>query len=229
MSISPIIVALDYDNMADAIDLAQQLDPAQVRLKVGKELFVSNGPAIVEALQKLGFDIFLDLKFHDIPTTVAKACLAAAQLGVWMTNVHASGGQAMMQQVMQTLNQRKQRPLIIAVTVLTSMDEQTLRQVNVNAALDDHVLHLAQLTQASGLDGIVCSAQEAKTLKQKLSKDFTLVTPGIRLSDHTDDDQHRIMTPERAIAAGSDYLVIGRPITQSPNPSKTVEAILSRL
>lgn len=226
---SPIIVALDYDKAQNAIDFARQLDPQSVRLKVGKELFVTAGPAVVEQLQQLGFEIFLDLKFHDIPNTVAKACLAAAELGVWMTNVHASGGAPMMRHVMETLNQLPKRPLITAVTVLTSMDAPTLQGIGVSRGLDEQVSALAQLSKDSGLDGIVCSALEAEILKKQLGKDFALVTPGIRLSNTSDDDQHRIMTPERALAAGSDYLVIGRPITQSTNPAQTVEDILARI
>lgn len=229
MTISPIIVALDYDNAKDAFKFAQQLDPSSLRLKVGKELFVSAGPAIVEQLQHLGFDIFLDLKFHDIPNTVAKACKAAAELGVWMTNVHASGGEPMMKHVMETLNQLTYRPLLTAVTVLTSMDAKTLKTIGIEQSLDNQVRHLAQLAKDSGLDGIVCSALEAQVLKAQLGSEFKLVTPGIRLNDHGDDDQHRIMTPERAIAAGSDYLVIGRPITQSSNPARTVEHLLTQL
>lgn len=229
MPISPIIVALDVDNAQTALNLAQQLDPKTLRLKVGKELFVRAGPTIVESLQKLGFEIFLDLKFHDIPNTVAQACVAAADLGVWMTNVHASGGEPMMRHVMETLDKRNQRPLLIAVTVLTSMDTQTLNSLGIQRPLETQVTHLATLAKNSGLDGIVCSALEANALKKQLGQNVILVTPGIRLTDTSDDDQTRIMTPEHALAAGSDYLVIGRPITQANNPAHVVDDILKRI
>lgn len=225
---SPIIVALDFPDVQAAIGFAQQLDPTTVRVKVGKELFVSAGPAVVEQLQAMGFEVFLDLKFHDIPNTVANACLAAAKLGVWMTNVHASGGATMMQNVMDKLTALPQRPLMTAVTVLTSMDNQTLQQINVNATADKQVPHLAALAQQSGMDGVVCSAQEAPLLREKLGNDFLLVTPGIRLTD-SDDDQHRIVTPAQALANGSDYLVIGRPITQAANPQDVVAQILAQI
>ncbi len=229
MSISPIIVALDFPNADLAVDFAKKLNPKEVRVKVGKELFVASGPEVVKRLQALGFEIFLDLKFHDIPNTTAKACLEAAKLGVWMTNIHASGGAGMMKKVMQTLGDLEKRPLITAVTVLTSMDEETLQALGVNTPLEDQVNRLASLAKDNGIDGVVCSALEAGRLKQQLGKDFILVTPGIRLADSSQDDQHRIMTPEKALQSGSDYLVIGRPITQSDNPQKTVEKILSSI
>ncbi len=229
MSISPIIVALDFPTAKQAVDFARQLDPKSVRLKVGKELFVAAGPIVVEQLQALGFELFLDLKFHDIPNTVSKACLEAARLGVWMTNVHASGGEAMMRRVREQLDKLPKRPLITAVTVLTSMDEQTLRTLGVSLVIEEQVTRLADLAKRSGMDGVVCSAQEAKRLREHLGKDFLLVTPGIRLSGHNTDDQYRIMTPERALAEGSDYLVIGRPITQADNPAQVVESLLLRL
>lgn len=227
--ISPIIVALDFPDAATAIDFAKRLDPKTVRLKVGKELFVAEGPHVVEALQQLGFEIFLDLKFHDIPNTVAKACLEAAKLGVWMTNVHASGGAKMMTHVVETLNQLDKRPLITAVTVLTSMDQETLSLLSVTVPIEEQVSRLALMAKRSGVDGVVCSAQEATRLREQLGKDFLLVTPGIRLTDNSDDDQHRIMTPERALAAGASHLVIGRPITQSADPIATVAQILQRI
>ncbi len=229
MSISPIIVALDTNRATVAVDFARQLNPQQVRLKVGKELFVSAGPAVVEQLQALGFDIFLDLKFHDIPNTVAKACQAATELGVWMTNVHASGGAPMMRHVMDCLEKGTQRPLITAVTVLTSMDAATLAALGVTRSLEAQVKHLATLAKDSGLDGVVCSALEASLLRPYLGEDFLLVTPGIRLSQDDSHDQHRIMTPRRALAAGSNYLVIGRPITQAPDPMQVVAEILASI
>ncbi len=226
---SPIIVALDFADARSAVNFARQLDPAQVRVKVGKELFVSAGPAVVEQLQQLGFELFLDLKFHDIPNTVAKACLATAQLDIWMINIHASGGAIMMQQVMQTLQNLPKRPLVTAVTVLTSMNDETLRLLNVSIPIQEQVTHLAQLAQQSGVDGVVCSAQEARRLRQQCGDNFLLVTPGIRLTSNNDDDQQRIMTPKKALAAGSDYLVIGRPITQSSHPTQVIDDIIDSL
>ena len=213
-----IIVALDFDNAASALALADQLNPNQCRLKVGKELFVAAGPQLVKSLTDRGFDIFLDLKFHDIPNTVAKATLAAADLGVWMSNVHASGGVRMMTAAKQAIEQHGGDMLLIAVTVLTSMDDSDLRQVGVDTAAGAQVMALAELTKHSGLDGVVCSAQEASALKQQLGHDFKLVTPGIRLTESASDDQRRIVSPPQAIELGSDYLVIGRPITQAEDP-----------
>ncbi|MGY0399061.1 MAG: orotidine-5'-phosphate decarboxylase [Ostreibacterium sp.] len=230
MSISPIIVALDFPDTRTALDFAKQLKPEQVRLKVGKELFIASGPAVITSLQTLGFEIFLDLKFHDIPNTVAKACIEVTKLGVWMTNVHASGGEKMMQQVIKELTYVDNPPLMMAVTVLTSMDKQNWQGIGMGRPIQEQVLHLAQLARKSGLDGVVCSAQEAKMLRNQLGDDFLLVTPGIRLSDASnDDDQHRIMTPEQALANGANYLVIGRPITQSDNPQQSIEQILVRI
>lgn len=221
-----IIVALDYDNQQDALLIAQRLDPQRCRLKVGKELFTIAGPDLIKTLHELGFEIFLDLKFHDIPNTVAKAVLAAAKLGVWMVNVHASGGGEMMRttiDAMQTAEGRQ--PILIAVTVLTSMDADGLRETGINQTPAERVLELAKLTQNSGLAGVVCSAQEAQLLKQQLGSEFILVTPGIRPAFASVGDQKRVMTPAQAIAAGSDYLVIGRPITQADDPMQALRLI----
>ena len=221
-----IIVALDYDNQQDALLMAQRLDPQRCRLKVGKELFTIAGPDLIKTLHELGFEIFLDLKFHDIPNTVAKAVLAAAKLGVWMVNVHASGGVEMMRttiDAMQTAEGRQ--PILIAVTVLTSMDADGLRETGINQSPAERVLDLAKLTQKSGLAGVVCSAQEAQLLKQQLGSEFILVTPGIRPAFASVGDQKRIMTPAQALQAGSDYLVIGRPITQADDPMQALELI----
>ena len=227
MQVDPkIIVALDYDNQQDAMFMAQCLDPQRCRLKVGKELFTIAGPELIKSLHQLGFKVFLDLKFHDIPNTVAKAVLAAAKLGVWMVNVHASGGSEMMETTiaaMQTAGGKQ--PLLIAVTVLTSMDADGLRETGINQTPAERVLELAKLTQNSGLAGVVCSAQEAQLLKQELGSEFILVTPGIRPAFASVGDQKRIMTPAQAIAAGSDYLVIGRPITQADDPMHALELI----
>ena len=194
------------------------------RLKVGKELFTSAGPQLVEKLVGRGFDVFLDLKFHDIPNTVAQACKAAAQLGVWMVNVHTLGGRRMMETTREVLDALPQRPLLIGVTVLTSMNEADLAEIGLPAPAIQ-VERLARLAKASGLDGVVCSAQESALLKVACGKDFKLVTPGIRPASASLDDQNRVMTPEAAMAAGSDYLVIGRPITQSTDPVATLRAI----
>lgn len=227
---SPIVVALDYQSSDQALIMARQLDPTRCRLKVGKELFTSAGPQLVEQLQQYGFEIFLDLKFHDIPNTVAKAVLAAARMGVWMVNVHASGGAEMMQTTRRALiDKGGHQPLLIAVTVLTSMDADGLKATGIDQSPAERVLSLAHLSQASGFDGVVCSAQESALLKAKLGQDFTLITPGIRPSFAVAGDQKRIMTPAQAMAAGSDYLVIGRPITQAHDPMKALELIEQEL
>lgn len=222
-----IIVALDYADEKNARQLVQQLDPSLCRLKVGKELFTATGPRFVESLVQANFGVFLDLKFHDIPNTVAKACTAASRLGVWMLNVHASGGLAMMQAAQQAIHDSTTKPLLIAVTVLTSMDAQELRQIGVRTDLPQQVLNLAKLTQQAGLDGVVCSALEAQMLRAEMGEDFCLVTPGIRPAYSAQDDQSRIVTPKDALNMGANYLVIGRPITQASNPNKALEAILA--
>jgi orotidine-5'-phosphate decarboxylase len=222
---SRVIVALDYDNQQSALNLAEQLDPSQCRLKVGKELFTVAGPQLVKALVERDFDVFLDLKFHDIPNTTAHAISAAADLGVWMANVHACGGGRMMEAAQQSLAQKGSDMLLIAVTVLTSMDQSDLQQVGIANSPKEQVLHLARLAKNSGLQGVVCSAQEASALKTDLGTDFKLITPGIRLPDNAADDQRRIVSPADAIAMGSDFLVIGRPITQSADPLATLNKI----
>lgn len=229
MSDSKIIVALDYPTMDTALVLANQLDPKRCKLKVGKELFTRSGPQVVEALTAKGFDIFLDLKYHDIPNTVAKACRAAADLGVWMMNVHTLGGQDMMIAAHEAISNHPQRPLLIGVTLLTSMDEATFRQIGLMGSLEDTVLRLANLAQQSGLDGVVCSPQEAKLLRARHGKDFQLITPGIRPANSEVGDQHRTMTPLQAVEAGSSYLVIGRPITGATDPLQALEAIENTL
>lgn len=220
-----IVVALDYASAAPALALAAQLDPALCRVKVGKELFTAAGPALVEQLVDQGFGVFLDLKFHDIPNTVAKACEAASRLGVWMLNVHASGGSKMMEAAREGVAKSGHQPLLIAVTVLTSMDQAGLQQLGIEGPLEQHVLRLAKLTQAAGLDGVVCSAQEAPVLRQALGAEFKLVTPGIRPADASLDDQSRVASPAEALALGSSYLVIGRPITQASDPLKALQKI----
>jgi|TARA_R100001480_G_scaffold36498_1_gene49171 orotidine-5'-phosphate decarboxylase len=225
-----IIVALDFPSDQPALALVDQLDPAKCRLKVGKELFTRSGPALVRDLQSRGFDVFLDLKFHDIPNTTSAAVAAAADLGVWMVNVHASGGEKMMTACRDRLESfGKDRPLLIAVTVLTSMGPEDLAGIGITDSPEAQVSRLATLTRNCGLDGVVCSAQEAPALKAEQGKDFKLVTPGIRPLSADKGDQQRIMTPTDALKAGSDYLVIGRPITQAADPLAALEAIHSEV
>jgi len=220
-----VIVALDFADVEAAVAFAKRLDPAQCRLKVGKELFTAAGPACVEKLVHAGFDVFLDLKFHDIPNTVASACKAAAQLGVWMLNVHALGGRAMMTAAREAVDTQSHQPKLIAVTVLTSMGGDDLHEIGITGEPQDVVLRLAHLAQSSGLDGVVCSAQEAAMLRRELGYEFNLVTPGIRPADASVDDQVRIMTPSDAIYMGASYLVIGRPITRADDPLAVLHRI----
>ena len=222
---SKLIVALDYSTADEALRFVRLLSPDLCRLKIGFELFVSAGPDFVKKLVDAGFDIFLDLKFHDIPNTVASACRAASDLGVWMMNVHASGSDVMMRTAKQALIDCDSSAKLIAVTVLTSMDTQQLSKINISYQPDEQVKHLAKLTQQSGLDGVVCSAQEAKVLRELHGKDFLLVTPGIRPEGSDKGDQSRIMTPAQAYDAGVSYIVVGRPITQSDNPLNVIERI----
>lgn len=222
---SKVIVALDYANAKEALSLVHQLDPTLCKLKVGKELFTATGPQLIEQLVAKDFKVFLDLKFHDIPNTVAKACEAASNLGVWMLNVHASGGTAMMQSALEGVNKSKHNPYLIAVTVLTSMSQENLTELGVNNSLQTQVIKLASLTQQSGLHGVVCSAMEAEQLRKVTNKDFLLVTPGIRPANASVDDQTRVMTPSTALSKGASYLVIGRPITKAPNPIEALHSI----
>jgi orotidine-5'-phosphate decarboxylase len=223
---SKIIVALDYADAASALALVQQLDPALCKLKVGKELFTAAGPQLVEKLIAKDFKVFLDLKFHDIPTTVAKACQAASNLGVWMLNVHASGGSAMMQAALEGVSKSNHKPYLIAVTVLTSMNQASLNEIGIETSVENQVLKLAKLSQNTGLHGVVCSAQEAQLLKKHLADDFLLVTPGIRPASASLDDQSRVLTPSQALQMGASYLVIGRPITLATNPKQALLDIL---
>ncbi|WP_049722550.1 orotidine-5'-phosphate decarboxylase [Gilvimarinus polysaccharolyticus] len=222
-----IVVAMDYQNADDCLRVAHQLSPQLCRLKVGKELFTACGPQLVEQLMTLGFDVFLDLKFHDIPNTTAKAVRTAAELGVWMVNVHASGGRRMMLAAREALTRFQSPPLLIGVTVLTSMDADDLTEIGIQRSPEQQVLYLADLAKQAGLDGVVCSAREAAALKQACGAGFTLVTPGIRPVSAEQGDQRRVMTPADAIAAGSDYLVIGRPITQAADPMLACREILA--
>ena len=230
MSDPKVVVALDYANETEALRFVDRISPQSCRLKVGKEMFTLFGPAFVRTLQQRGFDIFLDLKFHDIPNTVAKAVSAAAELGVWMVNVHASGGPRMMTAARDALQvYGAQRPLLIAVTVLTSMEQDEVTAIGVQRPLEEQVLQLATLTQQCGLDGVVCSAREAAVLKQTLGAAFQLVTPGIRPANAELGDQRRVLTPVDAVRQGSDYLVIGRPITQAADPAAVLAEINASL
>ena len=220
-----LIVALDFDDMNHVLQLTDQLDPAMCRVKVGKQLFTRVGPQAVEQLVNRGFDVFLDLKFHDIPNTVAKAVTAAADLGVWMVNVHASGGTSMMKAACDALAGRQDKPLLTAVTVLTSMAESDLAEVGFHGAALGRVLDLAKLAESAGLDGVVCSAQEAAELRKIVHPDFALVTPGIRLKGDAAGDQKRVVEPAAAVSAGADYLVMGRSITAAADPLGVVKRI----
>lgn len=226
---SPLIVALDFPDSDSAWALASRLDPAQCQVKVGFELFVAAGPRLVARLVEAGFGVFLDLKFHDIPNTVRAAVSAAAALGIGMVNVHASGGRPMMEAAMEAVAPLQAPPKVLAVTVLTSMGETELMEIGLEVSPEDQVLRLARLSQAAGLDGVVCSAREAGMLRSALGSRFVLVTPGIRPGGDPIQDQKRVMTPASAIAAGADYLVIGRPITRTHDPRARVEAILSEI
>jgi orotidine-5'-phosphate decarboxylase len=213
-----IIIALDYPAALPALALVDKLQPSLCRLKVGKELFTATGPALLEQLMNRGFEIFLDLKFHDIPNTTAQACKAAAGLGVWMVNVHALGGRKMLEAAREAIASSARRPKLIAVTLLTSMAQDDLAGLGINATPAEMVLRLATLARDSGLDGVVCSAHEAALLRKQCGTDFCLVTPGIRPAHTSLDDQSRVMTPQAALCAGASYLVIGRPITQAADP-----------
>ena len=223
---SKIIVALDYEKESDALALVDQIDPSLCRLKVGKEMFTTLGMNFVKQLHQRNFDVFLDLKYHDIPNTVARAVRSAADLGVWMVDLHASGGLRMMEEAKRILEPYgNDAPLLIAVTVLTSMEDLDLLQIGINASPMEQVLRLAHLTQRAGLDGVVCSPQEVEILRNACGEEFKLVTPGIRPIGADFGDQRRVMTPTAAIRAGSDYLVIGRPITKADNPAEVLHSI----
>jgi orotidine-5'-phosphate decarboxylase len=213
-----VLIALDYPTEKQAMELIDKLDPDQCRLKVGKEMFTHLGPAFIEKIQNKNFQVFLDLKYHDIPNTVARACETAADLGVWMLNVHALGGKRMMESAADAIANKRSKPYLIAVTILTSMSEADLNEIGIQKTPAECAVHLANMAKQSGLDGVVCSAQEAQAMRNNLGEKFLLITPGIRPAGSAADDQRRIMTPADAINAGSSYLVIGRPITQAEDP-----------
>ena len=226
---SPIVVALDYPTPKQAIEMARQLDPSKCRVKVGKELFTASGPAVLEELHKMDFDVFLDLKFHDIPNTCAGAVAAAAELGVWMVNVHASGGERMMNAAAEAIVNKNNKPILIAVTVLTSMEQSDLAGIGLDISPRQQVERLAKLAKQSGMDGVVSSAQEIEMIKNLCGNDFLTVTPGIRPAGSAAGDQRRIMTPQEAVNIGGDYLVIGRPITQAENPRQACVNVMKML
>lgn len=223
---APVIVALDFAGEAETLAFVRRLDPSLCQLKIGKELFTATGRRLAETLINQGFRLFLDLKYHDIPNTVAQACKVAAQMGVWMVDMHVSGGRRMMEAAAEAVAAESRKPLLIGVTVLTSMERQDLAEIGLDCEPQDLVLRWAALAQASGLDGVVCSAHEAAALRRERGTDFVLVTPGIRLDVAGNrDDQRRIMTPEQALAAGSSYLVMGRPVTQAADPAAVLRTI----
>lgn len=226
---SPIIVALDFPSVEQALSLVSRLSPQRCRLKVGKELFTLGGPTLVEQLVNKGYDVFLDLKFHDIPNTVAAACRAAAELGVWMVNVHAQGGRNMMEAAVETLQKSSHQPLLIAVTILTSMSEEDIHEVGLHGTPAENVKRLASLAESSGLNGVVCSPKEVAMLRDTISSEFKLVTPGIRPDWAAKGDQTRITTPADAMTLGSSYLVIGRPITAADDPLEALARIEQEL
>lgn len=228
-SLLSIIVALDAKSQYDALKIVEQLDPTLCRVKVGKELFTHEGPSVVKKLQEENFEVFLDLKFHDIPNTTAQAVCAAADLGVWMVNVHASGGRKMMETCVERLKAGNYQTQLIAVTVLTSMGREDLKDIGLDIEPVEQVKRLAKLTKESGLDGVVCSAQEAKILRELIGEDFSLVTPGIRPEGSNADDQKRIVTPKEAMLDGSTHLVIGRPITKAEDPTQMLKSILASI
>ena len=220
-----VIVALDFPTVDPAMQFVDRVNPDLCKLKIGKELFTRAGPHLVEKLVKQGFDVFLDLKFHDIPNTVAAACRVACDLGVWMLNVHALGGREMMQAAKEAIEKSSYQPRLIAVTILTSMNEPALREIGLTKSPKEHVLELASLAKHAGLDGVVCSAQEAQLLREHIGTDFLLVTPGIRPANTATGDQKRVMTPTDAITSGANYLVVGRPITQASDPMGVLNQI----
>jgi orotidine-5'-phosphate decarboxylase len=229
MSKSKIIVALDFNDAQSALKFSALLTPESCRLKVGKELFTAAGPNIIEKLHQRGFEVFLDLKFHDIPNTVYGAICVAANLGVWMVNVHASGGIRMLEQARSAIDNSLHKPLLIAVTILTSLSSTEVADIGYQRPVAEQVLHLAKLSHSCGLDGVVCGAPEAASIKAATNAAFLAVTPGIRLASESQDDQQRVMTPRAAISHGADYLVIGRPITRADAPLQLLQQINAQI
>ena len=229
MTSSRVIVALDFSEAESALALVNRMSPEWCKLKIGKELFTVAGPSLVEILVKRGFDVFLDLKFHDIPTTVARACSAAARLRVWMVNVHALGGGTMMAAARDAIGAEANRPLLIAVTILTSMADADLREIGIEGSPADAASRLAGLARNNGADGVVCSAHEAASIRAHFGDEFLRVTPGIRLPENDTDEQKRVMTPSLAMQNGASYLVIGRPVTRAGDPAAVLRRIETEL
>ena len=225
---SPIIIALDLD-FKDSLNLARKLDPNKCKLKVGSQLFTSSGPKVITILKDLGFEIFLDLKFHDIPNTVSSSVLSSVELGVWMVNVHASGGEEMLEAAVSVLKKVEKRPLLIGVTLLTSLDQISIEKIGIKINLKDQVIRLTKMCKEKGLDGVVCSPQEISDIRKEIGKDFLLVTPGIRTNSNLVHDQKRTATPKEAIENGANYIILGRDVLQSINPSKEVEKIYKEI
>ena len=222
---SPIIVALDM-GPNNALDLAKEIDPQECRVKVGSQLFTIGGPLVIEKLNDLGFDVFLDLKFHDIPNTVRKAVEATIKMGVWMLNIHSLGGKEMLRVAHEVIEKASIKPLLVGVTVLTSLNDKALKEVGLDHKTKDHVLLLAKLCETEGLDGVVCSPNELSILREKMHKNFLLVTPGIRSEEVNKDDQKRISTAASAISKGANFVVIGREITSHKDPKEKIQQIL---
>ena len=222
---SPIIIALDME-IKNALELAKKIDPKVCKVKVGSELFTKGGPKVIEKLKDLGFDVFLDLKFHDIPNTVSRSVEAAIKLGVWMLNVHSLGGKEMLKAAYKTVENSSTKPLLIGVTVLTSLEDKDIKQIGLQKSTREQVLLLAQLCQNERLDGVVCSHKELSFLRESLDKDFVLVTPGIRSIKSKKDDKLRTSTALEAVNNGADYIVIGREITNNKNPNEKIHQIL---
>jgi orotidine-5'-phosphate decarboxylase len=228
MNNSKIIVALDFESLKETEDFLKKVKGQNCRVKVGKELFTNEGPNVIKLIQQYGFEIFLDLKFHDIPNTVSRAIKASCNLGVWMVNVHASGGKQMLLAAREAVDSSSNKPILIAVTILTSYDNSSYQELGFKNNLLDQIAYLTTLSENSGMDGIVCSANDIRSIKPLVKEKFQFVTPGIRLAN-SDDDQKRVTTPEDAITQGSNYLVIGRPITSSEDPAALIEKINQKI
>jgi orotidine-5'-phosphate decarboxylase len=225
-----VVTVLDVSSREEALRLANDLADVSGMFKVGSQLFMAEGPAIVRDLVGIGAKVFLDLKFHDIPNTVSRAVLEAAALGVSMMTIHASGGRAMMESVAKALKQfGSAEPLVVAVTVLTSLETAGLKETGVDRSVEDQVRLLALLTQDCGMSGVVCSPQEIQMLRKAVQRDFKLVTPGIRMPDQPIHDQNRVATPREAINSGADYIVVGRAVTADSNPRAAMERLLASL
>ena len=228
MDNSKIIVALDFESLKETEDFLKKVKGQNCRVKVGKELFTNEGPNVIKLIQQYGFEIFLDLKFHDIPNTVSRAIKASCNLGVWMVNVHASGGKQMLLAAREAVDSSSNKPILIAVTILTSYDNSSYQELGFKNNLLDQIAYLTTLSENSGMDGIVCSANDIPSIKPLVKEKFQFVTPGIRLAN-SNDDQKRVTTPEDAITQGSNYLVIGRPITSSEDPAALIEKINQKI